>query len=260
MPFRLSDLSGTVRLAVGCFAVLVLSFALLAQRNLWEQAGAGAPPTPQRVLERYHGVPGSSRLHIVLDPALPEDDEHAMYPYLGPTETLRQERRSLILDWVDRGAPEGEWDRVAPIFGGEETCGQCHTTDGSAGHVPLSRYDEVVPVATVDGGMPLSRLLISAHNHMFGFAVLALLLSLGLCATRTGRRARALLILAAFVGPLLDIGGWFLTRSFGAPFHWMVMVGGALFGVSATIMAALVLREVLRRGSPPDVAGRPASG
>ena len=133
MPFRLAELPGSLRLAVGGFTVLILTFALLAQRNLWEQAGGGTVPTPQRVLERYHGVPGSSRLHLVLDPTLPEDDDMAMYPYLGETEALRTERRALILDWVDRGAPASEWDTVSPIFTGEETCAQCHVEGGFCG-------------------------------------------------------------------------------------------------------------------------------
>ena len=244
--FRIADCSGSLRLAIGCFAVLVLSFALLAQRNLWEQAGGGSLPTPQRVLERYHGVPGSSRLHLVLDPSRPDDDDLAMYPYLGETDALRKERRALVLDWVDRGAPESEWDTVSPIFTGEETCGQCHTVGGSADFLPFDTYAQVLPAAKVDAGMPLSKLLISAHNHMFGFAVMALLLSVLLCASRVGGTLRTLLILAAFAGPLIDIGAWFLTRAFGAPFHWLVMAGGGMFGAATTLMALIVLRDALR--------------
>ena len=246
MPFRLAELPGPLRLTIGCFTALILTFALLAQRNLWEQAGGGSLPTPQRVLERYHGVPGSSRLHLVLDPSLPEDDDMAMYPYLGSSEETRAAARTKVLAWVERGAPESEWDTVSPIFTGEETCGQCHTVDGSAGSYPFERYEDVVPVAKMDGGMALGPLLISAHNHMYAFAVLALLLSLGLCASRWTGLPRTLLILAAFVGPLLDIGGWFLTRAFGEPFHWFVMVGGGMFGGATGLMALIILLDVLR--------------
>lgn len=239
---RLHEMPGSVRLTVAGFTLLILSFSLLAQRNLWEQAGGGSMPTPDAVLERYHGQPGSSRLHLALDPL--RDDDLAMYEFLGPTEEVRKTQRAKVLGWVERGAPESEWDIVAPIFRGEETCGQCHVPGGTAAHIPFENYAQVVPVT--GPGMPLSSLLISAHNHMYAFAVLSLLLALGLCASRLQGTLRTVLIVAAFLGPLLDIGGWFLTRSYGAPFHWFVMLGGALFGAATTIMALVVLHDAVR--------------
>ena len=69
---RLHELSGGLRLAVGCFAALVLGFLLLAEVNLFTHVGAGAgPPTPREVLVKYHGDPDRTLLEMVLDPALP---------------------------------------------------------------------------------------------------------------------------------------------------------------------------------------------
>ena len=50
MP-RLSALPGTVRLAAGCFAALVLGFVLLAQANLWYQVDGGRARIDGRGIE-----------------------------------------------------------------------------------------------------------------------------------------------------------------------------------------------------------------
>lgn len=253
----LRDLPGSIRLAVGCFVCLVLGFALLAQRNLWEQVGGGKPAGPDVVLKRYHGEPGRTRLHIVLDPALPFEDPRNMSQFLGggePEDETTKSNRALVLDWVEAGAQESTWPEVEQVFTGIETCGACHVEGGEKQDLPFATYADVVPLTQPGAPYPLGPLLISAHNHLFGFAVLALLLSLGLCLSRVSGRPRALLILAASGGAALDIASWFLARSFGAPFHLTIMAGGALFGLATTLMALLILRDVVA-GPAQDAQG-----
>jgi hypothetical protein len=258
---QLTDLSGPPRLAVGCFAALVLGFALLAQVNLWYQVSGGKPPTPLQVLERYHGNPDRTRLHEVLDPALPPGARRNMSRYLGGVtldDPVTTQRRKQILDWVDAGAPESGWAQVEPIFTSIESCGACHAVGGERQDLPLSTWAEAVVVAQPGEGYPLGPLLISAHTHLFGFAVLALLLSLGLCATRVRGRLRTALLVGAPLGAALDVASWFLTRAFGAPFHWAILAGGALFGFSTTLMALLVLRDVVTGPGRSGPAGEDA--
>ena len=50
-------------------------------------------------------------------------------------------------------------------------------------------------------------------------ALLALVLSLALAFTTLPRVLQLLLVSGAFAGALLDTGSWFLTKSFGAPWH-----------------------------------------
>jgi hypothetical protein len=245
MLFRIVDLPRAPRVALAGFALLVLGFALLAQVNLAEQDGGGSPPGPQAVLEKYNGRADDTMLHRVLDTALPADDAHAMWPYLGEPDEI-EPRRKLILDWVARGAPESEWDTVAPIFTGDITCAQCHAPGGSKEDLPFETFADIQPFTVPGQGMSLGPLLISAHNHLFGFAVLALLLAVAFCGTRVPTRVQIPVIVAAFLGPALDIGGWFLTRGMGAPFHYLVILGGALFGLATTIMAVAVLFDALR--------------
>ena len=251
--FRIVDLPRAPRVALAGFALLVFGFALLAQVNLAEQDGGGKPPGPQAVLEKYNGRADDTTLHRVLDPDLPADHEDAMWPFLGEPDEI-EPRRKLILDWVSKGAPESEWDTVAPIFTGDITCAQCHAPGGSKEDLPFATFADIKPFTVPGQGMSLGPLLISAHNHLFGFAVLALLLSLAFVGTRVPTRLQIPVIVAAFLGPALDIGGWFLTRSAGAPFHYMVILGGALFGIATTLMAAAVLVDALRLRSAPPAA------
>jgi hypothetical protein len=153
-------------------------------------------------------------------------------------------RRKQILAWVDHGAHEHDWPDVRPIFQSADACIQCHTAGGAADFLPFDSYYQVKRVARLDSGMSLQKLTITAHNHAFGFAVLALLISAMFCFSRVRGWWRHAFILAAFVGPAFDIGGWFLTRAVGSPFQYMVILGGALFGGATTAMALVILAEV----------------
>lgn len=261
---RLALMPGSRRLAAGLFALLILLFVLLSQANLWFQVGGGSLPGPEQVLWKYHGKPSATRLHRVLDLSLSEKNPHNMSQFVGgatPEERAALVRR--ILGWVDAGAPRPAagtppvgWDDVAPIFTGHETCGQCHVAGGVRADLPLDTYERVQAVAAPDMGVPWGALLISAHNHFFVFAVAALLLSLLLTFTGLGGLPRTLLILAAFGGPVLDVGGWLLTKQLGAPFHWLVMAGGGMFGGALATMALVIAWEAFL-ARPAERGGRP---
>ncbi|MFM8979701.1 MAG: hypothetical protein ACKOSS_04475 [Planctomycetia bacterium] len=142
---------------------------------------------------------------------------------------------------MDAGAPRTGWDAVAPVFTGAETCGQCHAAGGTKADLPFDTYEHVLPLTRPDAGMAWPDLTITAHNHAFGFSVAALLL--GVLVTCTGLRPRlqGLVVLSLFVGPALDIGGWFLTRALGAPWHLVVLAGGGLFGLASAVACLAVL-------------------
>lgn len=259
MP-RLRSLPPSVRLAAACFAALILGFALLAQVNLWHQVSGGTPPTPEKVLHRYHGDPDRSRLDEVLDhEAHPElHDPRNMWQYLGGEsweDPTTQKNHKLITDWLRAGATEEGFATVKPILTGAGLCGDCHVAGGTMESLPFDSYASVKPLTLPGGKYPLPKLLISAHNHLFGFAALAFLLSLGVCFTGLPNTLRMLLILGASGGAALDIAGWFLTRAWGAPWHLLIMTGGGLFGLCTTAMALVVLHEaVLGRGEADAAA------
>jgi hypothetical protein len=257
MDLRLARLAAPVRLALAAFVLLILGFQVLAQANLWERDGGGRLPGPDEVLWKYHGRPRSSRLHQVLDPARPREDPRAMWPFLDPSgaEAAIAERRDRILGWVERGAPESEWALVQPVFTAIETCGGCHAAGGSRQDLPFETYADVLPVTEPDRGMRLADLLVSAHNHAFAFAVLALLLSVAVAFTGLPGRLKSALVLGAFAGAALDVGCWFLTRSHGEPWNLGVILGGGLFGASTLAMSLAVLDEVATGGRAARLFG-----
>ena len=137
---------------------------------------------------------------------------------------------------------------MAEVFSGPDGCVRCHSTaDGGTrarADLPLETYEQVRPLADVDTGMAPSALALSSHNHLMGFAVSSLLVSAAFSLTRWRRSLVVALVPAAFLGPVMDVASWWLTREFGHPFEYGVVVGGALYGIALTAMSVLALDEV----------------
>jgi len=253
MRFRLSDLPSPGRLAVGLFCVLLLGFHLSAQATLWVQAGEGSMPSTDEVLWKYHGNPSRTELHEVFDLSLPRSSPHAMFWYLDPQATPDsmervEARRSVVLDWVGAGTPREGWEPVRQVLHEQGICLECHGAGKEKPDVLLDTYEDVVRLAQPGRGMTPGALLVSAHNHLFAFSVAALLLGVLVALSGLRRGVAAALVLAAFVGAAVDVGGWFLTAAYGAPWQTFVVLGGASFGLATTLMALLVLDEVALGG------------
>jgi len=249
---RLAELPAVRRLAVGLFLVCMLAFYALAQVKVFTAVGGGSFPGPEAVLAKYHGDRRNSRLHVVLDPRLSTSDSKRMYDHLGTTDDERAGNRVKVLAWVEAGAPASGWGALEPIFTGDSTCGGCHSTKDETRtkrDLPFERHEQVAPFAAPDAGMSLADLTTSSHNHMFGFAVVALLVSLIFTATRWRGPLVPLLVASAFVGALLDVAAWWLTKTWGSPFHLLVIAGGAAFGGSVLAMVALSLDELWLKGA-----------
>ena len=237
------------------FLFLTIGFYGLAQVKLVTAAGDGdGLPGPARVLARYHGDPARSMLHHVLDPALSATDPTRMFDALGASDAERSDRRREILAWVERGALKDEWHMVAPAFTGETTCGACHSTrmDGDRrrlkADVPLETYEQVAVFARPATGMSIADLATSSHNHLMGFAIVALVTSWIFIHTRWRGPIVRLLVLASFGGAAVDVACWWLTREVGHPFEYGVILGGGMFGAAVMGMAVLSLDELCLKG------------
>ena len=119
---------------------------------------------------------------------------------------------------------------------------------GTRRDLPFDRYVDVLPVTRGDDGIASTELATTAHNHLFNFLVASLLVSLIFGLSRWRGPLVTLLILGTFVGALVDVASWWLTKWYGSPFHWFVFLGGAAFGVCLTGMAALSLDELVFGG------------
>ena len=255
---RLAEPPPVRRLAVGLLLVCLLAFYALAQVKVFMAVGGGAFPGPAAVLSKYHGDRRHSRLHAVLDPRLSTSDAKRMYDHLGATDEERAANRIRVLAWVEAGAPASGWSDLEPVFAGDSTCGGCHSTKDETRtkrDLPFERYDQVVPFAAPDEGMSWTDLSTSSHNHMFGFAVVAFLASMIFSATRWRGPLVPLLVASSFLGALLDVLAWWLTKAFGSPFHLLVIAGGAAFGGSVLAMVVLSLDELWLRGALARLLG-----
>ena len=265
MRTRLSALPVPARLAIAAFCVLLLGFHIASQATLWAHAGSGSMPSTDEVLWKYHGNPERTELHEVFDLSLPRSSPHAMFWYLDPQATPEsmgaiEARRGVVLDWVAAGTPRSGWEPVRLVLQEQGMCLECHGAGKENPDVPLDTYEDVVRLAQPGRGMTAGALLVSAHNHLFAFAVASLLLGVLTALSGVRRSVAVALVLAAFSGAAADVGGWFLTAAHGAPWEKIVVLGGASFGLATTLMALLVFDEAAFGGAlarrlrlaPPD--------
>lgn len=256
---RLADLPRAVRLAAGCFLAGLLAFYGLAQLKVITTVGGGTRiPGPLAILHRYNGDPAKTKLHLVLDPSLRETDPRRMYGWLGADDAERDANRALVIRWIERGATDAEWPTVAPVFG---KCQACHSSTaegtGTRPDLPFERREQVLPFTQGDDGMAFSDLATTSHNHLFGFLVGSLLVSVIFGLTRWRGPIVPVLVVAAPLAALLDVGAWWATKWWGSPFHLVVFAGGAVFGLALMGMAVLALDELALGGRLGGLLERP---
>lgn len=56
--------------------------------------------------------------------------------------------QETLLEWIERGAPESEWDEVEPIL--MDRCATCHNPLGVPGLPSLDRYSSTARIATLE--------------------------------------------------------------------------------------------------------------
>jgi len=247
---KLADLSPSHRLTAGLFLLSLVYFYGHAQWNLRVNVGQQAFPTARDVLVKYHGQREETRLEFVLDPRRNPKKDLAMYPYLdgdyeGPE--VQRERYAKIVSWVRSGSPESGWPEVAPIVTHPKLCANCHAPGKEMEKVPLTSFRDVKKFARMDTGLSEGRLTKLSHSHLAGFALLAAVTSLIFGFTRYRPIVVVPLVLMAFFGPMMDVTGWWLTKRHGMPWPYLIMGGGALFGIGVMAMVALTLDELWLR-------------
>ena len=90
-------------------------------------------------LDRYETAAAVSRARPLLKEKL---EWGSMARYLEDPE-----QKETVLHWVDRGAPEADWSRIASILA--RNCVSCHNREGVRGLVPLDRYARVARIAVL---------------------------------------------------------------------------------------------------------------
>jgi hypothetical protein len=164
--------------------------------------------------------------------------------------------RGKIVAWVKGGTPEAEYtSTIKPII--SSNCTGCHSAAGLMAQTPLTDYKEVTAERLVkrNRGKSLNVLVQSSHTHLISLSMMFLVLGALFCCTGAPEWLKSLAVPVPFLGVLLDVGGWWLTKM--APiFAYPMMWGGALMGSSFAIFAFGILGECWLARAPTVTAAQ----
>jgi len=188
----------------------------------------------------YSGSGKGSRLEAALRGSM-----SAMLP--------RDELTSLV-SWVQEGGERGRYEKeIKTVLDGR--CLTCH--DGSNPHLPnLNGYDNVLKVTERDTGTGIFTLVRVSHIHFFGLAFVFFIL--GTIFSHAYVRPvwfKCTVVGLPFVSLTLDIGSWYFTKIYH-PFAWVVMIGGALMGLSFAFMWVVSMYQMWFSRPPKVVTYR----
>jgi len=210
--------------------------------------------------------------HAELDgrPALSVDD--IVIAYSGTTEGTRLEsalrgpmsnmldQTDLVsmLSWVQAGAGRGTYEaQIRPII--DKNCLGCH--DGSNPHLSiLDSFDNMQTVVEMDTGPDMFTLVRVSHIHLFGITFIFFLM--GLIFSHAFLRPvwfKALIMGMPFVCIISDVSSWYFTKLVSG-FAWVVLLSGALMGLSFAIMWIVSMWQIWFYTVPDWVSQREISG
>ena len=163
---------------------------------------------------------------------------------------LPRDELANLVSWAQEGGERARYEKeIRPTF--DRRCMACH--DGSNPHLPnLNGFDNVQKVIERDTGTGLFTLVRVSHIHLFGIAFIFFLL--GTIFSHAYVRPvwfKCTVVALPFVALALDVGSWYFTKFFH-PFAWVVMLGGALIGLSFAFMWVVSMYQMWF-SRPPSV-------
>ena len=190
----------------------------------------------------YSGSGKGSRLEAALRGSM-----SAMLP--------RDELGSLV-SWVQEGSERSRYEKeIKTVL--DRRCMTCH--DGSNPHLPnLNGYDNLQKVTERDTGTALFTLVRVSHIHFFGLTFVFFIL--GTIFSHAYVRPvwfKCTVVGLPFLALTLDIGSWYFTKIYH-PFAWVVMIGGALMGLSFAFMWVVSMYQMWFSRPPSVVVHRQA--
>ena len=191
------------------------------------------------IVYSYYGDRGNSRIEAKLEGSMKDK---------APTAV-----RAEIVQWVQRGAPESEWDgRMQGVF--QKHCVQCH------GNIPglpdFSSYQGVMGVATIDKGASIDSLTRVSHIHLFGIAFIFFFVGFIFSFTvGISRLVKSIVIFIPFAFLIIDVFSWWVTKWY-PNFAIVTIIGGFGYSLNAAFMILASLYQMWimpLRGHRPDI-------
>jgi hypothetical protein len=209
------------------FSSVLLVFGLgycMAMIQVWEShAGKDGDPmlSGKDLMIAYSGNPDGTKLETALR---------------GPmADMLPAEKREVIFAWLHGGSKSEEIDtKINPIL--QEHCVACHNPEANP-HLPnFANADGLKSVIAVDEGMTIPTLVRVSHIHLFSITFIFFIV--GFIYTHAYVRPmwfKCVVIATPFFSLIFDVAAWYLTKVWTG-FAWVVILGGAFYGVAFTIM------------------------
>ncbi len=205
------------------------------------------------------GKPGLSKTDLVIAYSGSHSDTRLEASLKGAMKgMLPAQEREIIFGWihmnggvVHRGGGEEEFNKVVkPII--EKRCLTCH--GGQNPHiVKLSNFTDVSRVVAKDTGMDVFSLIRISHIHLFGLTFIFFISSMIFVQTYIHPMwLKTLLIATPFIGILLDIASWYLTKIYTG-FAWVVMIGGALMMLVFATQWVVSMYQMWFYKGPPEL-------
>lgn len=246
--FHYSELPYSVRVMYTA-TLLLLGLAYLFAGIYLFHSYSGKDGNPmtlsyQDVVIAYSGSGKGSRLESALRGPM-----SAMLPH--------DESNTMIL-WLQDGAERAKYEKdIRPVF--DKRCMTCH--DGSNPHLAnLNGYDNVQKLTERDTGAGIFTLVRVSHIHFFGITfVFYILGSIFSHAYVRPVWFKCAVVALPFVCLVLDIGSWYFTKLYH-PFAWVVILGGAVMGLSFAFMWVVSMWQMWISRTPPVVTERKDSG
>jgi len=211
-------------LTIGIGYLFALTYLYLVDIEPHNAQGHGLR---QDVIEKYYGKRGGTRLGAALNGSMGDN--------ITPAE------KEQIFLWIKGGAKEEDYGAIAPIF--QETCAICHSPDSGLPLPPLTSFEEVAVLTTMDMGQSVKGLVRVSHVHLFGMSFIFFMTGSIFVLSEINVKWRSLLIAMPFIAIWLDIGSWWFTK-LQPIFAYVVIFGGFLMGISLLLQTVISLGEM----------------
>lgn len=190
---------------------------------------------------KYHGTRGMTRLESMLNGAM--------------ADRVSPQQRAQIIHWIHDGATADGFVKVQPIFA--TACATCHSAKSGLPIPPLTDYQQVRKAVQFDDGDSFADLARVSHIHLFGISLIFVMTGLIFSLSQINAAAKSWILALPYAAIWADIGSWWLTKL--APvFAYVVLIGGALMGISLAMQILIPLWEMWVRPSSERVAGSQA--
>ena len=170
----------------------------------------------------------------------------------GPMSNMLPANENIaIVNWVREGTSEEAYNKtIKKII--DKRCVACHNDRNP--HIPsLQDYKKVMHTAEKDTGMNIFTLVRVSHIHLFGLTFIFFIVSSIFSHSYMRHEwLKVVIVSIPFISIVFDIASWYITKVF-QPFAWVVIISGAMMGMSFAVQFFISLYQMWFYSLPPGV-------